>query len=255
MFDTHFHIFDAHLGIVGARYVPSYSATLSTWQATATLVGVTQGVLVQPSFLGTDNRLLLEALSQHAASLRGIVVVAPSIDGSELCRMDALGVRGIRLNLAGHSHDISAWSTAKPLWDSMLQLGWHVEVHTDQGALPQVLAQLPQGIPITLDHMGKPRTASKADESIAALIARSKQSAVHVKLSGAYRLGGISPRDIAQIWLGELGVDQLLWGSDWPCTNHESEANYPALLHQLEDWIGAHNLHSVLTTNPLTLYR
>jgi predicted TIM-barrel fold metal-dependent hydrolase len=39
------------------------------------------------------------------------------------------------------------------------------------------------------------------------------------------------------LWLGELGLDRLLWGSDWPCTNHEAHADYPALHHALDDWL------------------
>jgi len=258
LFDTHFHIFDAAQGVQGARYVPTYDATLSAWQVKATLVGISHGVLVQPSFLGCNNQLLLQALAQNKATLRGVVVVAPGVTSAELDAMDAIGVRGIRLNLSGQSHDLADWLQAPHLWDSLRRLGWHVEVHTDQGALPQVLAQLltnlPAEIPLVIDHMGKPNTASTHDASFVALRQRSKQSPVYVKLSGAYRLGGINPKAIAQIWLDELGVDRLLWGSDWPCTNHEAQAHYPALFEPLKDWIGAHNLHSVLVTNPRTLY-
>jgi hypothetical protein len=33
------------------------------------------------------------------------------------------------------------------------------------------------------------------------------------------------------------GSQRLLWGSDWPCTNHEAHADYPALHHALDDWL------------------
>lgn len=254
LFDTHFHIFDAAQGVPDARYVPSYSATLSAWQAEAALVGITKGVLVQPSFLGCDNQLLLRTLAQNKTTLRGVVVVAPSATQAELEAMDAIGVRGIRLNLSGQSHNLTEWLQAPHLWEALLRLGWHLEVHTDQGALPKVLAQLPTAIPLVIDHMGKPNAASAHDASVAALRQRSEQSSVYVKLSGAYRLGGLNSSDIAKIWLNELGVDSLLWGSDWPCTNHESEADYPALFQSLEDWVGVQNLRAVLTTNPESLY-
>ena len=254
MFDTHFHIFERGQAISGARYVPDYRASLQNWQAEAALAGITHGILVQPSFLGCNNQLLLDALAQNKTSLRGVVVVSPSVTSAELDAMDAIGARGIRLNLSGQSHDLAQWLQAPHLWEALLRLGWHVEVHTDQGALPQVLAQLPTTIPLVIDHMGKPNAASAQDASVVALCQRSKQSPVYVKLSGAYRLGGLSPSDIAQIWLGELGVDRLLWGSDWPCTNFESEANYAALRYALEDWVGLENQHSVLVTNPESLY-
>ena len=60
--DTHFHVFNAGLAVEGARYVPQYSAQLSDWMKQAQNVGVTRGVWVQPSFLGTDNSLMINAL-------------------------------------------------------------------------------------------------------------------------------------------------------------------------------------------------
>ena len=68
--DTHFHVFHAGEAVAGARYVPQYSATLADWMAQAGRVGVRRGVWVQPSFLGVDNRLMLQALEAHPA-LRG----------------------------------------------------------------------------------------------------------------------------------------------------------------------------------------
>jgi predicted TIM-barrel fold metal-dependent hydrolase len=131
--DTHFHVFAAHQAQPGARYTPAYAAPLSAWQAAAVPQGVMRGVLVQTSFMGTDNRLLLDTLAQHPDTLRGIAVVAPTADGQMLAPLHAAGVRGIRLNLSGLSHDILAWSAATALWDALLALGWHLELHTDIG--------------------------------------------------------------------------------------------------------------------------
>ncbi len=77
---------------------------------------------------------------------------------------------------------------------------------------------------------------------------------MHVKLSGAYRLGGRDPGALARLWLGELGLHSLLWGSDWPCTNHESQADYPALLDALYDWVGDQAAPAILVDNPTRLY-
>ena len=78
---------------------------------------------------------------------------------------------------------------------------------------------------------------------------------MHLKLSGAYRLGGLDAGQLARLWLGELGADRLLWGSDWPCTNHESLANYSGLLHALHEWLGDEAaIQTVLVTNPQRLF-
>lgn len=253
--DAHFHVFAAHQAQPGARYTPAYAAPLSAWAAAALPLGVQRGVLVQTSFMGTDNRLLLAPLAQHPDTLRGIAVVAPTADLPTLAPLHAAGVRGIRLNLAGIAHDMARWSTATALWDALLALGWHLELHTDAGRLPEVLAQLPAALPLVIDHMGKPGAVAPGDASVRAIAARARQTPVHVKLSGAYRLGALDPGALARLWLAELGPDRLLWGSDWPCTNFEAQANYAALRGALDAWLDdARATRAALVDNPQRLY-
>lgn len=252
--DTHFHVFHAGVGLSGARYVPAYDATLAMWQAQSQAVGVGRGVLVQTSFLGADNHLLLQTLHAHPDTLRGVAVVQPDVPVAELQRMHNAGVRGIRLNLAGRSHDAGPWAGAHALWEALVVLGWHVELHTDVGALPQVLAWLPAHLSLVLDHMGKPDRVSAQDPTVQAAVRRSHACPVHVKLSGAYRLAGRDATQLAQLWQAELGPTQLLWGSDWPCTNHEKHADYPRLVQALEQWVSEPVLQQVQVTNPTKLY-
>ncbi len=268
--DSHFHVFEAGQSLVGARYTPPYAAPLQAWQAAAGPVGIQHGVLVQTSFMGTDNRLLLAQLAQHPDTLRGVAVVPPTATLATLAPLQAQGVRGIRLNLAGQSHDMSTWASATRLWDALLQLGWHVELHTDAGALPDVMAALPLALPLVIDHFGKPAQASLQDATVAALRQRSRQDAaagaaprtskvpnLHIKLSAAYRLAlGVKPQALARLWLDELGPQALLWGSDWPCTNHEAQADYPALHASLDDWLGHAPgvVEAVRSCNAMRLY-
>ena len=252
--DTHFHVFQAGYAVEGARYVPQYTAALDDWMAQAHSVGVTRGVWVQPSFLGVDNSLMVRALQTHPDVLRGVAVVSPNIQPDALQLLHDSGVRGIRLNLVGLSHDIPDWQRAESVWQALHDLGWHLEVHTNSGALPHVLAQLPTDMPLVLDHMAKPGAAHVNDPTVQALVRRAKQVPTHIKLSGAYRLGEVDATELAQIWLHELGVDALLWGSDWPCTNHEALADYPSLLSPLRAWVGPAHVQAVLSHNPMHLY-
>lgn len=252
--DTHFHVFNAGLAVEGARYVPNYTAALQDWMALATSVGVTNGVWVQPSFLGTDNRLMLRALEAHPDVLRGVAVVAPDIHSEALVAMHASGVRGIRLNLVGLTHDIPEWTRAERVWQSLHDLGWHLEVHTDAGALPHVLAQLPSDLPLVIDHMAKPSEASMSDTTVKTLVQRAQRVPTHIKLSGAYRLGSVDAASLARLWLHEIGPKALLWGSDWPCTNHEQLASYEHLFGSLTQWVGSEHLDAVLSHNPQRVY-
>jgi len=253
--DAHFHVFAAYQAQPGARYAPAYAAPLSAWTAAALPLGVQRGVLIQTSFMGTDNTLLLDTLALHPGALRGVAVVAPTADMTTLAPLHAAGVRGIRLNLAGIPHDMTAWSAAAALWDALAALGWHLELHTDTGRLPEVLEFLPATLPLVIDHMGKPDAVSAGDATVRALAARAQQAPVHVKLSGAYRLGGLDAAALARLWLGELGPECLLWGSDWPCTNHEALADYAALRQALDTWLDdAAAARAALVTNPERLY-
>jgi predicted TIM-barrel fold metal-dependent hydrolase len=251
--DTHFHVFEAGVAVPGARYVPSYSATIDHWWRCAESRGVSRGVLVQPSFLGTDNRLLRETLVAYPGRLKGVAVVNPQIARESLVEMDAVGVRGIRLNLVGGAHDMTQWAQAHSLWDQLLAMNWHVELHTDRGRLPDVLPQLPSSVPVVIDHMGRPLEA-RADDPTISLLRKKDRPRVMVKLSGAYRLGGLNARDLAQVLLEEIGPTALLWGSDWPCTNHEDQANYASLFDSLTHWVGEDLINEVLCVNPMRLF-
>jgi predicted TIM-barrel fold metal-dependent hydrolase len=251
--DTHFHVFDAGVAHGPARYVPAYDAPLGNWQELALAQGVGRGVLVQPSFLGTDNSRLMDELRLHLDSLRGVAVVSADADVHALRAMDAAGVRGIRLNLVG-TPGADVWSHAHALWDALLALDWHVEIHTDIGELPAVLGVVPDGLTLVVDHMGKPSAAALSDATVRALVARSRRSSVHVKLSGPYRLGPVDPAELARLWLGELGASSLLWGSDWPHTSHEADADYAGLLGALSGWVGEDVATAALTINPSALY-
>ncbi len=277
--DTHFHVFAAGVSVAGARYVPDYSARLPDWAAAAQRAAAqsaadvpAKGVVVQTSFLGFDNTQMLAAVASNPTQLRGVAVLPPTVTVQDLRSLHAQGVQGIRLNLAGASHDVSAWGAANAAsaWREMAHLGWHAELHTDQGALPSVLAQLPPdlcaGVPLVLDHMAKPSQVSAQDATVQAVAQRAKAGKVYVKLSGAYRLNGVNaggasavdPCALAPLWLDTLGEAALLWGSDWPCTNHEALADYPQLLGALWQWLGARLTPSVqqaiLWDNPMRVY-
>lgn len=126
--DTHAHVFRISLQLAHKRrYTPDYDARLDTYLELLKQHGFGYGVLVQPSFLGTDNSHMLEALASQPSKLRGVAVVSPSVSDDELAQLATSGVTGIMLNLRGQSlPDLAAapWTT---LWSRLFQLGWHVE--------------------------------------------------------------------------------------------------------------------------------
>ena len=262
--DCHFHVFSAQERSVEARYTPDYAASLSDWEKLSGLSGVQRGIVVQPSFLGIDNRLLLATLASRTDNLRGIAVVSQSVSESELRDLHANGVRGIRLNLMGCADDERAiCDFPSSWWSGLIAAGLHLELHSDIGRIAVLLPQVPSDITVVLDHFAKPELASIADDTVVAVRHRQRAGGdTYVALSGAYRLGVDDPHaqkkfgtKLAALWRDELGRDRLLWGSDWPCTRHESEANYAALRDSLDHWLpDADDCGAALRINPQRLY-
>jgi predicted TIM-barrel fold metal-dependent hydrolase len=248
--DAHFHAFALTTSAApGSRYVPAYAAPIEDWEAAVAPNGVSHGVLVQPSFLGTDNTQLLRMLADRPAQLRGVVVVSSDFAVQELRRMDALGVCGIRLNLVGTDHHIG--EALHPLFDQLEALSWHLQIHTDHGRLAEVLRQLPESLTVVVDHFGKPASPTEVSGLVAA-----RHDRLFVKLSAPYRLApGCEAKDLAARWLDRVGPMRLVWGSDWPCTAHEQAQASSASPRWLADWLASDTMTEVvLTDNALSLY-
>lgn len=257
--DAHAHVFSADgAAAPAARYRPAYAARLEDWRALWPTAGVTHGVLTQVSFLGADNAELLAAIAKDPAHLCGVARIEPTLDDAALDRLAAGGVCAARLNLSGVA-DFSAY--AAPEWRTLLDRiagrGWHVEVFTDAGRLPEIATVLaPVRIPIVFDHFGNPgrdrASAERTFESVAALAAHRP---IACKLSAPYRVAGAEPRALAQRWLDIVGPGGLLWGSDWPWTRHEAGRDYRALRRALDDWVPASVVPAVLWDNAARIYR
>ncbi|WP_377154681.1 amidohydrolase family protein [Roseateles sp. UC29_93] len=248
--DTHFHAFArTTAGAPGSRYVPDYAAPIEAWDTAVAPNGITHGVLVQPSFLGTDNSHLLQLLAERPAQLRGVAVVSPDFAVHELRRMDALGVCGVRLNLVGTDHRIG--EDLHPLFDQLEALSWHLQIHTDHGRLAEVLRQLPGSLTVVVDHFGKPASPTEFSGLVAG-----QHDRLYVKLSAPYRLAaGCEAQDLAARWLDRVGPMRLVWGSDWPCTAHEQAQATSASPRWLADWLASDTMREVvLTDNALSLY-
>ncbi len=254
--DCHFHVFTADTPPApGARYRPGYDAPLERWQVSAGAAGITRGVLVQPSFLGTDNTVLLRTIGRADGRLAGVAVVDPAIPFDAMQRLATRGVCAVRWNLLGHPDPVAAVQAHRAGWfDDLLRLGWHVEIHQDDGGLPAILAAIPAALPVVLDHFGRPGAARSDDPTFTSAARRAGPT--WVKLSAPYRNAGRDPGRLVATWRDLIGPSRLLWGSDWPWTNHESGRDYDTCLADLGRWMpDPHDRHEVLVANPARCYR
>ncbi len=231
---------DCHVHIVGLptqypmspqrAYTPP-EASLADLIETRRRLGISRNVLIQPSFYGTDNRAMLEAVAELGDTARGVAVVSPDIGDAELAKLDAQGVRGIRMNLeTRESRDPKvALAALDGFAKRLTHLGWHIQIYAALpviAALADRIAALP--VDVVIDHFGLAQASDGVDQKgFAALLelVRSRKSSVnktYVKLSALYRIsqapGYFDVAPIARALIA-AGPDRMLWGSDWPHTD------------------------------------
>lgn len=244
--DTHAHVFSRDQPLAHERrYAPAYDAPLSLYLAQLDRHGISHGVLVQPSFLGTDNRCLVQAIGQAPHRLRGIAVIDPETVAAQPGCLDALalaGVVGIRLNRFGLPDPDFSGAAWQATLRQIGRLGWQIEVHCEAWRLPNVvgalLACVDDSVAIVVDHFGRPEPAlGIADPGFRYLLTLGPTRRVWVKVSGAYRnadpakAGSLEATAMAAMPLLEaaFGLDRLVWGSDWPHTQHEHSEDYASV--------------------------
>ena len=248
--DAHAHVFSRDLPLVpGRRYAPAYDAPLSLYLAQLDAQGISHGVLVQPSFLGTDNRCMLRAIAEAPERLRGIAVIDPAAIAADPGQLDALaraGIVGIRVNLLGAPNPDFASAAWRATLPRIAALGWQIEVHCEAQRLPTVLgpllARAEDAIDIVVDHFGRPHPMLGVDDpGFRYLLTLGSTRRVWVKVSGAYRnapparpesnadVGRQTALAAMPLLESAFGLDRLVWGSDWPHTQHERTENYDSV--------------------------
>ena len=245
------------------RHAPDYDATLEDYVAHLSAHGVSHSVLVQPSFLGTDNSFFLDVLRRYPKRFRGVAVVDCEVSESELARLDHAGVVGIRLNLIGLPLPELSAPDWRWLFARVNALGWHVEVHCEAQDLHAAIAPLlQQACTVVVDHFGRPDPHSAAhDPGFQYLLSVAATGRVWVKLSAAYRSivnsdGTAIGATLASQLVAAFTPERLVWGSDWPHTQHQQLIDYARTRQALDQWVpDAAQRESVLTSSPRALYR
>jgi len=234
MIDAHAHVWDRTCRFVpGARYHPAYEATIATYLRLLDAHGIARAVLVQPSFLGTDNGYLLACLRAHPDRLRGIVVLDPGAGDAELDDLTAAGVIGLRYNLLSLDKACLTAPDHRALTGRARARDWWVEVQADGPDWPLVLDTLGD-VRLMVDHLARP--SGPDCPGLAAVLARAPEDTC-VKLSAPYRLP-TDPLPAARRMLDRFGPGRCLWGSDWPHTQHEDRASFAAMRAWLDTIAG-----------------
>lgn len=242
--DSHAHVFRRGLPLAPVRrHAPNYDALPADYLALLDAHAVSHAVLVQPSFLGCDNRFLLDALRACPQRLRGVAMVEPTASERELQALAKGGVCGIRLNLVGLPIPDFARAEWQGLFACVRALDWHVELHRESRDLACAAQPiLDAGCKLVVDHFGRPGAAhGVGDQGFDWLLRASASGRVWVKLAAAYRSWpeqrGAAARKAAQALLRAFGAGRLVWGSDWPNTQHREIVDYAVTHAALADWV------------------
>lgn len=261
--DSHVHVFEA-----AAKYpsvdAPHYTlpdGSLKKLQRMTEVLSLQRFVIVQPSYYGTDNSCMLDALDAAGSRARGVAMVGEDCSDHELHAMHARGVRALRLDLFLRS----SWPTADIIAyiersvRRTRAIGWHVQFYTPGWVVRDLLPFL-AGLDadFVIDHMGYMLESDGLTHTdFDRLMDVVRRGRGWIKLSAPYRLAKdgnferLKPMARAII---EAGPDRVIWGSDWPHIP-EGGKDTGALLNLLSDWApDAEALRRILVTNPAKLF-
>ena len=157
--DCHAHVMRRDAPLAPDRHsAPKRDCTIEEYLAVLDTHGISHGVLTAPSFYGSDNSLLLDALDRAGGRLRGTVIVDPGIDQAALAAMGGRGAVGIRLNWVRRSTlpDVSTVHY-RQLFANVRALDWHVEIYLEGALLAKILPVIrDSGAKVVVDHFGSP---------------------------------------------------------------------------------------------------
>lgn len=223
--DGHMHVFgpaDRFASVAHPHYTLP-DGRLGHFRELMTILGLDRFVIVQPSFYGTDNRCLIEALAASGEAARGVVMIEEDTPHAELAAMHAAGVRGLRLDLFKRSAqplaEIQAYIARMAA--KIAPLGWHLQFYVPGWVVKDLIdffATLE--IDFVIDHMGYMLEEDGLTErDFARLIDLAGSGRCWIKLSAPYRLakkrGYEAVEGIARA-IVDAAPQRAIWGSDWP---------------------------------------
>lgn len=263
--DAHCHVFGPQAAFPfspKAKYLPQDAGPEMLF-ALRDRLGFARNVIVQASCHGTDNAATLNAIAQSEGMARGVAVVDPAIDDAALDALHAGGIRGVRFNFLKRLVDDAPKDKFLEVAHRIRRLGWHVVVYFEADILEEMqpfLAAIPTLV--VIDHMGRPDVAQGSEgadmRAFRALL--DSREDIWTKVTCPDRLDAQgTPYDdfVAAVRpLVEAYSDRVLWGTDWPHPNMET--NIPddgALVDVIPRIAPTPELqHKLLVANPMRLY-
>jgi D-galactarolactone isomerase len=261
--DCHHHIYSAKYPVDPKSTLRPGDALVEDYRAFQKRIGTSRNVIVQPSTYGIMNEPTLDALVAFGPTARAVAVVNDTVTDAELKRMDGLGVRGIRFNLA--QAGATTPEMLEPLSKRIATMGWHIQINAAAATITEIMPIL-EKIPsqIVFDHLAHIPEPDGVNHplfgKVRALIDKGR---TWVKLSGAYADTKVGPPTyadssaVARAYV-KAAPERLVWGSDWPhpgVRDPEPKPDDAILFDLLLDWAPDEKVRQrVLVDNAAELY-
>jgi predicted TIM-barrel fold metal-dependent hydrolase len=191
-------------------------------------------------------------------ALRGVAVVGGGDWGAELARLAEAGFDGVRLNLIGGHVPDFAEKPGRQFLRACADLKLHVEIQAEGSRWAQILPAIAgTGVRVVIDHLGRIGTLDvMASPGFRAILDALRHTDAWVKCSAPFR----SPPGVAaaalRVLLDRAGPHRLVWGSDYPWTQHENGWNFVSGQRWLADAVHDREaLAAIAGGNALTLFR
>jgi 2-pyrone-4,6-dicarboxylate lactonase len=263
--DAHCHVFgpgDEFPFAPERKYTPC-DASREQLFTLRDFLGFEKNVVVQATCHGADNSALLDVLEHSDDMARGVVTVEADVPLADLEKMHQLGVRGVRFNYVKRLVDPKPDDYYRGIIEKIKPLGWHVVLYFEPADLIEKWDFFTSlGVPIVVDHMGRPDVTKDLDNPDFALFQKfMRENDVWAKVSCPDRLtisGSPLYADVVPFAkaIVEEFSDRVLWGTDWPHPNMKKEMPDDGILVDYVPSIAVTSAlqEKLLVTNPNNLY-
>lgn len=263
--DCHVHIYDdAYPFVPNPRYIPDPSLRGTDAQLARLLDahGLTHALLVSAAPYGGNNGPVLDAIARRPDRFRGIALVPdPEISDRDLRALHEGGMVGVRVNLALGLSELGHAEALRFL-ERIDELGWFLDIHCERDDLVAARPILRQSkVRVLIDHCGRPDVSRGFDQKgFEWLLELGREGRGVVKLSGPFRFSRIGyPYDDVDRYIAAAidayGLDNCVWGSDWPFVNMGERVDYGPPMQCLSRWLpDAADRCKVLWDTPARLF-
>ncbi len=267
--DSHFHVFGpAEMYPYGTdlRYKPPL-APLADYLVLARRLGIERMVFVQPSAYGRDNTCMLDAM-RSAPGCRGIVDIDEDAPDAEFEALNAVGVRGVRINVPPVKPPAPGFgATLLPRIERLdsrcAELGWKLDFLLPGWLTEELMGTLGRlKADFMLAHMGmflaRDGVNQRGFQRLLDLL-RDGEGRCWVKLTGIYRMstapGFADAGPMAQALI-EAAPDRIIWGSDYPHLSFADKVGSVELFNLLGRWApDEESRQKILVDNPQQLFK